>query len=357
MPDSTPLPPDRMASWLASVDADALRALDEQLLLYLLVNEDDPSQKRDVAGIVANYLRTAETDTIRRFHSLFRALGQPIPSATPETGFAGLESEARQRHAAPRDSVRRDEHTAGGFAAMGEHYSCAVSAADDLWQSAATEGMPDLGIAREAIEELAEAVTRNRPGMLAFTALSPSGEYTFTHMVNVAILTLALARTLNIDGRLLRDLGLAAMMHDIGKVQTPPEILNKPERLTKAEFRIMERHTVDGAEMLRRTPGMPTLAPIVAFEHHLRIDGSGYPAGARRHTLNLGTMMCSIADVYDAMRSHRTYQPSFGSDRILHVLQRSNEGPQFDANLVQRFAHLMGIPPGGLKEPWPAPND
>ena len=113
------------------------------------------------------------------------------------------------------------------------------------------------------------------------------------------------ARGLGIDGPLLREFGLAALMHDIGKVRTPLEILNKPDKLTDDEFAIMKRHVVDGAEILRMTPDVPALAPVVAFEHHLRVDGTGYPHGVTRSSLNIGTMLCSIADVYDAMRSQR----------------------------------------------------
>jgi HD-GYP domain-containing protein (c-di-GMP phosphodiesterase class II) len=110
----------------------------------------------------------------------------------------------------------------------------------------------------------------------------------------------------------------------------------------------MRRHPVDGAEILRRTPEMPILAPVVAFEHHLRMDGTGYPFGARRSTLNLGTMLCSIADVYDAMRSQRAYQGALPTDRILAVLQK-NDGTQFDQHLVRRFTQLLGVyPPGNL---------
>jgi putative nucleotidyltransferase with HDIG domain len=172
--------------------------------------------------------------------------------------------------------------------------------------------------------------------------------YTFTHMVNVSILTMGQARALGIEGRLLREFGLSALMHDIGKVRTPQEILNKPDKLTDDEFEVMRRHTVEGAEILRRTPEMPILAPVVAFEHHLRNDGTGYPFGVKRPTLNLGTMLCGIADVYDAMRSQRAYQQAFPTDRILAVLKR-NDGTQFDQNLVRRFVQLLGIyPPGNL---------
>jgi putative nucleotidyltransferase with HDIG domain len=227
-------------------------------------------------------------------------------------------------------------------------YQDATSVAGAVWDSAETEGKPDATAARTMIDGLAQAVAQNRTALLALTTLKNYDNYTFTHMVNVSILTMGQARGLGIDGPLLREFGLAALMHDIGKVRTPKEILNKPEKLTDAEFVIMRRHVVDGAEILRKTPDVPTLAPVVAFEHHLRIDGSGYPSKVKRHSLNIGTMLCSIADVYDAMRSQRQYQQAFPTDRILAVLKQ-NDGQQFDQHLVRRFVQLIGIyPPGNI---------
>ena len=196
-------------------------------------------------------------------------------------------------------------------------YNDAVSAAGDVWESAQSEGRPDPTVSRTMIDGLAQAVAQNRRALLALTTLKNYDNYTFTHMVNVSILTMGQARGLGIDGPLLREFGLAALMHDIGKVKTPIEILNKPDKLTDEEFAIMKRHVVDGAEILRATPDVPALAPVVAFEHHLRTDGSGYPGGVARPSLNIGTMLCSIADVYDAMRSQRSYQQAFPTDRIL----------------------------------------
>jgi putative nucleotidyltransferase with HDIG domain len=235
---------------------------------------------------------------------------------------------------------------AGDMVAIRQLYAGAVSAAESAWEAADTEGAPDLPAALQAIDGLADAVTQNRTALVALTAMRNYDNYTFTHMVNVSILTMGQARALGIEGRLLREFGLSALMHDIGKVRTPKDVLNKPERLSDTEFRIMQRHTVDGAEILRRTPEMPVLAPVVAFEHHLRTDGTGYPVGARRDALNLATMLCSIADVYDAMRSQRRYQEAFATDRILAVLQR-NDGSQFDQHLVRRFVQLLGIYPAG----------
>jgi putative nucleotidyltransferase with HDIG domain len=235
---------------------------------------------------------------------------------------------------------------AGDIATFRRLYTDAVAVAERLWESADVEGAPDADAARGMVDSLAQAVAQNRTALLALTALKNYDNYTFTHMVNVSILTMGQARGLGVEGALLREFGLAALMHDIGKVKTPTEILNKPDKLTDTEFDILKRHTIDGAEILRQTPEIPPLAPVVAFEHHLRSDGSGYPVGVSRPQLNLGTMLCGIADVYDAMRSQRIYQEAFPTDRILAVLQR-NDGKQFDQHLVRRFSQLVGIYPVG----------
>jgi len=225
-------------------------------------------------------------------------------------------------------------------------YNDAVTAAETLWESAQTEGKPDSTAGLKTVDHLAQEVSHNRTALLALTALKDYDSYTFTHMVNVSILTMGQARGLGIEGVQLREIGLAALMHDIGKVKTPTDILNKTDALTDKEFEVLRRHTIDGAEILKRTPAMPSLAPVVAFEHHLRLDGTGYPRGVMRGRLNLGTMLCGIADVYDAMRSQRIYQEAFPTDRILAVLKR-NDGKQFDQHLVRRFTQLVGIYPAG----------
>ena len=258
--------------------------------------------------------------------------------STPHVRVGRLKSEDEKR----KDGIASD------IAAMRQMYANAVQTAEEVWQSAETEGMPDTPAALQTVDGLADAVTQNRTALMALTAMRNYDNYTFTHMVNVSILAMAQARALGIDGKLLREFGMSALMHDIGKVRTPKEILNKPGKLTDEEFDIMRRHVVDGAEILRRTPEMPILAPIVAFEHHLRLDNSGYPRTAKRDSMNLGSMLCAIADVYDAMRSQRSYQQAHPTDRILAVLKR-NEGSQLDPHLVRRFVQILGIyPPGNL---------
>jgi putative nucleotidyltransferase with HDIG domain len=241
---------------------------------------------------------------------------------------------------------QRTESGHSDVGAMRESYRNAVAGAEAIWAQAQAEGGPDPALAIGLVEGLASAVGQNRRAMLALTALYNYDNYTFTHMVNVSVLTMAQARSLGVDGALLRQFGLAGLMHDIGKIKTPAEILTKPDRLTDAEFTIMKKHPVDGADMLRRRLELPPLAAVVAFEHHLRVDSTGYPGGVSRPSLNLATQLCSIADVYDAMRSQRSYQKAFPTDRILSVLQQ-NDGSRFDQRLVRRFSQLLGIYPVG----------
>jgi putative nucleotidyltransferase with HDIG domain len=237
-----------------------------------------------------------------------------------------------------------DSHT--GIAAARRVYHTAVETAESLWNAAKSGDQPDPGAARKIIDGLAKLVTQDRTSLMALTALKKYDNYTFTHMVNVSALAMAQARALNVEGTLLREFGFAALMHDIGKVNTPLEVLNKPGKLTGEEFDIMKRHVVDGAHILRRTPEMPALAPIVAFEHHLKQDLSGYPEKIGSRKLNLCTMIVSIADVFDALRSNRPYREGMATNRIRSIMGEQ-DNPAFNQVLLKRFVNLMGLFPVG----------
>jgi putative nucleotidyltransferase with HDIG domain len=315
-----------------------------------LIVDEVPVGKADYLG---NLVRRMKQVSIERI-AIDRGVDAQELATLTET-ITSLDPTARQDDAFPllphirvgRVTLeRRIDAKAADMATFKQLYADAVASAERVWDSARTESQPDATVARNMVDGLAQAVSQNRTALLALTTLKNYDNYTFTHMVNVSILTMGQARSLGIEGALLREFGLAALMHDIGKVRTPLEILNKPDKLTDEEFVIMQRHTLDGAAILRTTADIPTLAPVVAFEHHLRLDGSGYPVGVRRASLNLGTMLCAIADVYDAMRSQRLYQQAFPTDRILAVLKR-RDGQQFDQHLVRRFSQLIGIYPVG----------
>jgi HD-GYP domain-containing protein (c-di-GMP phosphodiesterase class II) len=222
-------------------------------------------------------------------------------------------------------------------------YRAALDAAAGLWRSAVNLGRPAPAFATSAVEGLADAMSLNPASLCVLATLEHEEDFTFTHMVNVSILTMAQAHAAGIGGTELREFGIAALLHDIGKIRTPPAILSKPGKLTDEEFAVVQRHTTDGETILKTTAGIPELAGIVALEHHLRLDGTGYPRVSER-PLHLASMMCSISDVYDAMHSRRSYQPSYPVEAVFEVL-RSNERRRFDQQLVGRFEALVGSNP------------
>jgi putative nucleotidyltransferase with HDIG domain len=264
----------------------------------------------------------------------------PLPLATR------LEQRGVKRITIGRITMEQAEDESTGIAAARRVYGSAVETAETLWQAAKAGDQPDPNAARKIIDSLAKLVSGDRTSLMALTALKRYDNYTFTHMVNVSVLAMAQARSLNLEGPLLREFGFAALMHDIGKVNTPLEVLNKPDKLTKDEFDQMKQHVVDGAHILRRTPEMPALAPVVAFEHHLRQDLSGYPENIGHRDLNLCTQIVSIADVYDALRSNRVYREGLPSDRIKAIMTQK-DSPAFNTKLLRRFINLMGLFPIG----------
>jgi putative nucleotidyltransferase with HDIG domain len=228
-------------------------------------------------------------------------------------------------------------------------YNTAVDAAAQLWEAAKAGERLDAAVADTIVSDLAALIARDPVALVALTASpvrNPTGHDTFTHMVNVAALTIAQAAALGIDGPLLQAFGVAALMHDIGKVYTPPEILNKPDQLTPEETVIVRRHVLDGASILRRTPGMTELAPIVAFEHHLRQDLSGYPENIGSRTLNVCTLIVTIADVFDAVCSDRPYRRGLAASRV-RAIMNEQENPAFNRPLLTKFVELMGLFPVG----------
>ena len=251
-----------------------------------------------------------------------------------------------KRIAIGRITIESDDGEHAGIAMAKKVYNTAVETAESLWEQAKAGDKPDPNAARKIIDSLAKVVTQDRTSLMALTALKKYDNYTFTHMVNVSVLAMSQARSLNLDGPILREFGFAALMHDIGKVNTPLEVLNKPGKLEKDEFEIMKRHVIDGAHILRKTPEMPALAPIVAFEHHLKQDLSGYPENIGHRDLNLCTMVVSIADVFDALRSNRPYRQGLATDRI-RTIMGEKDNPAFNQTLLKRFVNIMGLFPVG----------
>lgn len=176
--------------------------------------------------------------------------------------------------------------------------------------------------------------------MLALSPLKALDEYTFTHSTNVCILNLAQAMALGIDGQLLHDIGLAAMLHDMGKLFLPEEVLTKPGKLDEKEWELMKLHPVRGAQYLLSTPGVPQLAVITAYEHHMNYDLSGYPQVQQGWRQHLCSQMTTISDFFDALRSIRSYRESVEFDKVAGMMLEMS-GTQLNPLLVKNFLGLL----------------
>jgi putative nucleotidyltransferase with HDIG domain len=340
---------------LAAICAGALQKSDSLVVGFIgdEVVVDGRRLTRSAASLVgfARDLREREIEKISFARGVtrdeVRTFVQELADRTSSLPLPGrLQAKGVRRITIGKIVVEEAEPESVGIAAARRVYGTAVETAQSLWDAAKAGDKPDPGAARRIINSLAKLVTQDRTSLMALTALKKYDNYTFTHMVNVSVLAMAQARSLNLDGALLREFGFAALMHDIGKVHTPLEVLNKPDKLTREEFDQMKQHVVDGAHILRRTPEMPALAPVVAFEHHLRQDLSGYPENIGHRRLNLCTQIVSIADVYDALRSNRVYREGLPTDRIKSIMTQK-DSPAFNTTLLRRFINLMGLFPVG----------
>jgi putative nucleotidyltransferase with HDIG domain len=172
-------------------------------------------------------------------------------------------------------------------------------------------------------------------------SLKSVNEYTFTHVTNVCLLAMSIAESLGFRDEHLHQIGVAALLHDIGKIFIPDEILSKPGMLTPEERRTIETHTVKGARYLMGIEGITKLAVLAALEHHQKFDGSGYPSILKGGwTPNITSQLISVADVFDAMRSRRSYQDPVPVDKIEAVLKKGS-GTSFNPVLVDRFLRII----------------
>jgi HD-GYP domain-containing protein (c-di-GMP phosphodiesterase class II) len=176
--------------------------------------------------------------------------------------------------------------------------------------------------------------------IMAISPLKALDEYTFTHATNVCILNLAQAMALGIEGQLLHDIGIAALLHDMGKLFIPEEILTKTERLNEQEWALIKLHPVHGAQYLLNTPGVPQIAVLSAFEHHMYYNYSGYPAVHKGWDQHICSQMTAISDFFDALRSIRSYRKSIGYDEVAAMLL-AESGKQLHPLLVKNFLGLL----------------
>jgi putative nucleotidyltransferase with HDIG domain len=197
-----------------------------------------------------------------------------------------------------------------------------------------------LAEAETVVRSLSVAMHGDRSMLIPLLQLKQFDEYTTTHALNVSVLSMALTEFLKLPVRDVRTFGIAGLLHDIGKVTIPREILVKPGKLTPEEREIINSHTVEGARIIIRTQDQLDLAAVVAYEHHIMIDGGGYPVMRYRRDCHYASRIVHVCDVYDALRTKRPYRDAWEAERVLsYITERA--GTEFDATIADAFVRMM----------------
>lgn len=204
----------------------------------------------------------------------------------------------------------------------------------------------DVKKARQVVAELANNIIENADASMWLTHLKNRDEYTAIHSVNVCVLSITFGRAIGLDKNQLNDLGLGALLHDMGKMCVPLEILNKPGKLTNEEFEIMKSHPLQGFKLLERNKDLSFEVLDIVKSHHERLNGSGYPGGLKDENINYFTKIVSITDVYDAITSDRVYHDGMTPHEALKKMYEWAPG-NFDDELMQAFIRTIGIYPVG----------
>jgi HD-GYP domain-containing protein (c-di-GMP phosphodiesterase class II) len=206
----------------------------------------------------------------------------------------------------------------------------------------------DAKLAKEIVEDCVGSILRTPDTLMLLAQLKNRDQYAVQHSMNVCIFAVAFGRYLNLPSEHLNELGLSGLMHDMGKIKVPAEILNKPGKLDPEEMHIVRKHATWGRQILMETPGMPKIAVEVAHSHHEHCDGKGYPRRLTKPQITPFARIVAIADTYDAITSNRVYQDGCSHLDALRLLIEESRG-HLDHSLVVGFIECLGIyPPGCL---------
>ena len=203
-----------------------------------------------------------------------------------------------------------------------------------------TRGVLPLTEAEAVVSSLSLAMHGSRHILIPLLQLKEFDQYTTTHSMNVAVLAMALAEFLGLGPRDVRNFGIAGLLHDIGKVRIPLEILTKPGRFTEEERALMNRHPADGARIILQSEESLDLVAVVAYEHHIMLNGDGYPTFTFRRDCHHASKLVHVCDVYDALRTNRPYRDAWPQERALVYLE-GRAGTEFDPELAGGFVRMM----------------
>jgi len=199
---------------------------------------------------------------------------------------------------------------------------------------------------QSAVNNIIDELLHNRDVLIGIKDIRVYDDYTYAHSVNVCILSLVTGITLSYNDLKLNELGIGALLHDIGKTKISKEILNKPDDLTEAEYKEIQKHSRYGFDILRQYPEISLLSAHIAFQHHERLDGTGYPRQLSGNDIHEYAKIVAVADVYDSLMADRPYRPSYTVNQALSILKRS-AGSHLDNRIINALAANIAVYPIG----------
>ncbi len=279
---------------------------------------------------------------------LIEVLNLSVADLGGQGGAATRLSQARVQHVAIRPPrMLSPEDRARIRVDPRDAYRAGLRAMDEVSFEASRDLPLELHKAKLVLKSIVDLIQMDRTSMMSVAALKTYDEDTFHHSVNVSILSMMMAARLQLDRVLTVALGLAAMLHDIGKVRVPPAIITKPGVLTPGELEVVRRHPIYGAYLLGSLSGLARLAMVVALEHHANYDLSGYPRLSVKKVPHLLSRIVQLADFYDAATSSRRLyrRPMLPSEAIRLINHQA--GKLFDSTLARLFVQVLGLYPSG----------
>jgi putative nucleotidyltransferase with HDIG domain len=217
-------------------------------------------------------------------------------------------------------------------------------------------GKLPLAEAEAVVRSLSMAMHGDQQMILPLLQLREFDEYTTTHSLNVSVLVMALAESIGLAQQDIRTFGVAGLLHDLGKVHIPQDILNKPGKLTDQERQVMQAHPVEGAKMIIESGRRLDLAAAVAHEHHIMINGHGYPTPHYRRSCHKASNLVHVCDVYDALRTKRPYRDAWEAERVMTYIEERS-GTEFEPTAATAFIALMRKVEGGIQRSLMPPTN
>jgi len=293
---------------------------------------------QDVQSILASSIREVWIDTAKGFDV---EDGQAVDEADVEAEVAHiLDDAAHDGGIVEQVSMAQEVARAAKICAK------AKEAVSSMFNEARMGNALNTADAMPLVEEISKSVSRNPGAVISLARLKTKDDYTYMHSVAVCALMVALARQLGLDEQQTKQAGMAGLLHDIGKMMIPMEILNKPGKLTDDEFLAVKSHPEEGHRMLLEGRGVDEVALDVCLHHHEKIDGSGYPEGLAGEQISQFARMAAICDVYDAITSNRPYKSGWDPAESLKKMAEWSKS-HFDPMIFQSFVKSLGIYPIG----------